>query len=269
MQKIFQNKLALFIFCFLLVFIIIAFHFLGILRPIENIVFRVSAPFQRVGYGLGNGASNVLGFLGSIKDLSSENGELKSKLEKALVDKARIEELEIENNELREQLAYKQKASFELISGIIISKDPNNLSRTININKGSNDNVEKDDYVIVSDGILVGKVDEVYSNYSKVILITDIYSRIKARIQDSDTDGIVSGEHGLGLVMDLIPQNKVIKKGDTVVTYDVEKELPGLLVGEVEEVNNADNELFQKARIKSPVDFKELTYIFILKNKSL
>jgi rod shape-determining protein MreC len=268
MQKIFQNKLILFIFCFLLVFVLIGFHFLGILKPVENIVFKVSSPVQRVGYSLGSGVSNVLGFLSSIKDLTVENGELKLKLEKSLVDKSRLEELEKENNELRDQLSYKKKASFELISGIILSKDPNSLSRSININKGSKDNIEKDDYVVVSDGILIGQVEEVYNNYSKVILITDIYSRVKARIQDSDTDGIVSGEHGLGMVMDLIPQNKVVKKGDTVVTYDSEKELPGLLIGEVEEVNNADNELFQKARIKSPVDFKELSYIFVLKDKS-
>lgn len=268
MQKIFQNKITLFIFCFLLVFVLITFHFLGILKPVENIVFRVSSPVQRAGYSLGGGLSNVLNFLGSIKDLTVENKELKSKLEKSLVDKSRLEELEKENDELRGQLSYKQKASYELISGIILSKDPNNLSRSININKGSSDNVEKGDYVVVSDGILVGQIEEVYSDYSKVILITDIYSRIKARIQDSDTDGIVSGEHGLGMIMDLIPQNKVVKKGDMVVTYDSEKELPGLLIGEVEEVNNADNELFQKARIKSPIDFKELTYIFVLKDKS-
>jgi rod shape-determining protein MreC len=217
---------------------------------------------------MGSGVSNAFSFVNSIRDLTSENSELQSKLEKSLVDKARIEELEKENNELREQLSYKKKSSFELISGIILSKDPNNLSRTININKGSRDNVEKDDYVIISEGILVGQIEEVYDNYSKVLLITDIYSRVKARIQDSDTDGIVSGEHGLGLFMDLIPQNKVVKRGDMVVTYDPEMELPGLLIGEIEEVTNADNELFQKARIKSPVDFKELTYIFVLKNES-
>lgn len=267
MLKISQNKFILFLVCFLVVVILIIFHYIGILKPIENIVLRISAPIERLFFSAGDGIRDSFSFLASIRDLSKENKELSLELEKSTVDKARLEELKKENEELRLQLGYKNKSGYELIPAMVISQDPNNLLRIVNINKGSKDGIKEEDLVVVSDGILIGKITEVHSGSARILLIVDINSRIQAKIQDSDADGVVAGEHGLGLIMDLIPQDKVVKKGDTVVASNVEQDTQALLIGEVEEVKNSDNELFQKVRVKSPVDFKELKHVFVIKNE--
>lgn len=264
MLKLSQNKKFLFLFSFLIIFVLITLHFIGILRPIENILLRIFIPTKEIFYTFGDKVSGFFSFWGSIRHISKENKDLRLKLEKSLVDKTKLEELEKENNELREQLSYKKKSPYNLVPAKVIGKDSSNISRTLDINKGLKEGIKKDNFVIISDGILTGKVVEAYDKYSKVLLIIDIYSRIQAHIQDSSADGIVSGEHGLGLVMELIPQDKVVKKGDIVTTFDLEKKSYDLLIGEIEEVDSGDNELFQKARIKSPVDFKELNYVFVV-----
>lgn len=267
MLKISQNKLFLFLLCIFIALVLVIFHFVGILRPVENIILKISSPAAKMFYSMGDKIKDSFSFLTSIRDLSKENRSLSLELERSSVDKARLEELKKENEKLREQLYYKKKSQFELIPSMVISKDPSSLLRVVNINKGSKNGVEEEDLVVVSEGILIGKISEVYDDFSKVLLIIDINSRVQAKIQDSNADGVISGEHGLGLIMDLIPQDKVVKKGDVVVTSDVEQDSQALLIGEVEEVKNSDNELFQKARIKSPVDFKDLKHTFVVKSK--
>jgi rod shape-determining protein MreC len=266
MFKISQNKNFLFLVSLVIVTVLITFHFIGILNPVENVLLKVLAPIKSVFFSFGERVSGFFGFLGSIRNLAKENKSIRTNLEKSLVDRARLEELESENNNLREQLGYKKKSSLDLIPAKVIGRDSNNLSNIININKGSNDDIAKDQFVVVSDGILIGKITEVYSSYSEALLISDIYSHLQAHIKDSNADGIVSGEHGLGLIMELIPQDKVIKKGDLVTTSDLEKKSYDLLIGEIEEIDSGDNELFQKARIKSPIDFKDLDYVFVVKD---
>lgn len=267
MLKMSQNKFLLFLVCFFITAILIIFHYVGILKPVESVILKFFSPVSKVFFNVGDKLKNSFSFVVSIKDLAKENKQLSLELESFSVDKAQLEELKKENEELRQQLDYKSKSEYELISSVVVSKDPANLLRIVDINKGSNDGIEEDDLVIVSDGILIGRVTETYGDFAKVLLIIDINSHIQAKIQDSNADGVVSGEHGLGLIMNLIPQDKVVKKGDIVVTSDIEQNSYSLLIGEVEEVNNSDNELFQKVRIKSPVDFKELKYVFVVKNK--
>lgn len=266
-HKLSQNYSFLSFICFLVALMLISLHFFGILRPFENLIFKLTVPLGTSAYNLGNKISNLLNFFSSIKNLADENKKLKSDLEKLMAEAAKLKEVEKENEELRQQLAYQERFSYSTIPALVVNRDPNNLLKSISINRGKKEGVKEKAAVIVSEGILIGRVSEVYENYSKVLLIVDSHSRIPAQVQESQAFGLVLGEHGLGLIMDMIPQDKVVNKGDTVVTSDIGNELPkGLLIGKIEEVNAADNELFQKARIKSPVDFKELNSVFVLKN---
>jgi rod shape-determining protein MreC len=265
--KLLQNRFFLFAACFAIVLVLITLHLTKLLRPFENLILKIFTPVGAATYTLGNKVSNLVSFFGSIKDLGKENRELKLSQDKLLMEVAKLKEVEKENNELREQLSYQKKSSFKLIPAFVVNRDPNNLLQSISINRGEKDGVKAKAAVVALDGILVGRVTEVYKDYSKALLVVDSHSNIPAKVQDSQADGIVLGEHGLGLLMEMIPQDKVIKRGDIVITSDLDQELPaGLLIGEIEEINNSDNELFQKARIKSPIDFKELNSVFVIKN---
>jgi len=173
--------------------------------------------------------------------------------------------MERENDILREQLDYKKYSDHNLLPAFSVGFDPNNILQTVTLNRGKLNGVKSGMAIVAAKGVLVGQIQEVSSTESIGLLITDGNSVIPSKVIDSQVDGIVKGEHGLGLIMDMIPQDKTIKVGDIVVTSDLGGKLPkDIVIGEIEEVLSSDNELFQKARIKSPIDFKEIESLYIV-----
>ncbi len=260
-----ESSTALFIVSGAIIVLLIILHVFKILSPIENVVIRIFSPFQKYIYLSGNRFSGSIKFFTSIKDLRKENKELNEKVNKLTFENSKLERLEKENKDLRTQLVLFKKEEFNLVTADVIGQDPNNLIQFININKGSADSIKENQPAIIANNFLIGKVSEVSSHSAKVILITDARSKINAQIQGADANGIIKGEHNLGLIMDMIPQDKIIKRGDKVITSGVGGDMPvGLYIGEVEEVKTTDNELFQTARIKTQADFKNLKIIFII-----
>lgn len=260
-----ESSTTLFIVSGAIIVLLIILHVFKILSPIENIVIRIFSPIQKYVYLSGNRFSGSLKFFTSIKDLRKENKDLIEKVNKLTFENSELVRLQSENKDLRTQLGLLKKEEFKLVASNIIGQDPNNLIQFINIDKGSSDGIKDNQPVIIANNFLIGKVSEVQSHSAKVILITDARSKVNAQIQGADANGIVKGEHNLGLMMEMIPQDKIIQRGDKVVTSGVGGDMPvGLYIGEVEEVKTTDNELFQTARIKTQADFKSLKVIFII-----
>lgn len=260
-----NSSTTLFIVSGAIIILLIILHIFKILRPVENLAIRIFSPFQKYVYLSGNRFSGSFRFFSSIKNLSKENKELKEKNNQLIYESSKAERLEKENKELREQLNLFKKEEFNLVAANVIGQDPNNLIQFINIDKGSADGLKINQPVIIANNFLIGKISEASSHSAKVILITDSRSKINAQIQGADANGIIKGEHNLGLIMEMIPQDKIIKRGDKVVTSGVGGDMPvGLYIGEVEEVKTTDNELFQTARIKTQADFKNLRVVFAI-----
>jgi rod shape-determining protein MreC len=85
------------------------------------------------------------------------------------------------------------------------------------------------------------------------------------RNQSSEVMGILKGQFGLSLIMDLIPLDKKISPGDPVITSGLESDIPaGLLIGYVENIETSPNQLFQKATVQPLADFEGLRIVTIL-----
>ena len=118
---------------------------------------------------------------------------------------------------------------------------------------------------VVAPGLLVGKITKLYPNSSEVTLITDPSIVINAEVVDSGARGLVRGEHGLGLSLDLVTQNELIKTGDEVITSGLSDDFPrGLLIGEVSGIRSSPTDLFQKAFISSAADLRSLRFLFVI-----
>lgn len=260
-----ESSTTLFIVSGAIIVLLIILHVFKILSPIENVFIRIFSPIQKYVYLSGNRFSGSIKFFTSIKDLRKENKELNEKVNKLTFENSKLIRLEKENKDLISQLGLLKKEEFNLVAANVIGQDPNNLIQFINIDKGSSDGIKNNQPVIIANNFLIGRVSEVQSHSAKVILITDARSKVNAQIQGADANGIVKGEHNLGLMMEMIPQDKIIQRGDKVVTSGVGGDMPvGLYIGEVEEVKTTDNELFQTARIKTQADFKSLKIIFVI-----
>jgi len=182
-----------------------------------------------------------------------------------LVENSRLKELEKENNDLRKLLDLNDKNQYTLAVVNILSRDPVNRNILI-VDAGRNKNIEVGQAVVLSDGIIVGKVIEVGIDSSKIRLLTDSFSKLAVKIgSDRLVSGILSGS--LGLVMDLnfIPQEQDIKSGDLVVTADIDVKIPpGLIVGQIEEIEFSQEELFKKASVSPMVNYEVLNTLAVI-----
>jgi len=80
----------------------------------------------------------------------------------------------------------------EAVAKVLIDKQSPFL-RSIIINKGSKNNIELG-MVVLDEGYLVGKIVEVNFFTSRVLLISDINSKIPVSLQPGDIQGIMSGK---------------------------------------------------------------------------
>ncbi|EKE18453.1 MAG: hypothetical protein ACD_9C00333G0001 [uncultured bacterium] len=268
MHKFTSTKLFKVILISSLLIVIIFINPVNIASPFRAAVTSVILPFQKVFYSFSYGYVNIRDFLGSIGQLKDENEKLIKEKQELLAKNAMLSEMENENRILREQLNLVPRERFEMLAANIVSQDPNGMGNWIEIDRGSNDGISEGMSVIVSRGILLGKIQEVSAKSSKILLLTNSKSAVNVMTSKNGTKGIVKGEYGLGIIFDMVLQTDSIQIGDDVVTSGIGGEFPrGLFIGVIQEIHNSDDNLFQQAVISSPVQVPKLQMVFVIKNE--
>jgi len=197
--------------------------------------------------------------------LISPPDNIEEEYKNLLVENNKLKELEEENNDLRQLLDLKNKNAYSTAVVNILSRDPVNRNILI-VDGGREQNIENGQAVVVSNGIVIGKIIEAGIDSSKVRLLTDNFSKLAVKVgDDRSVSGILTGS--LGLVMDLsfIPQEQEIKKDDIVVTADIDSKIPpGLVVGKIENVEFSQEELFKNASVVPLVNYEGLNTLAVI-----
>ena len=81
--------------------------------------------------------------------------------------KSQINSLESENNLLKEELNFVKEKKINTIAAKIITGVSDSLSKSVIINRGSNSGLEKGMAVMAGQGVVIGKVYEVYADYRR------------------------------------------------------------------------------------------------------
>lgn len=148
----------------------------------------------------------------------------------------------------------------------VIGRDPSPFLHYIIINSGSNAGIRRGMPVVTSQG-LIGRVDAVIADAARVQLITDPASAVNVRLQNADTDALLTGSVTGDLSLDMISQDIPVEEGDVVLTSGLGGNYPpDLLVGQVLNIRKRDYELFQQATIQSTVDFSRLEIVLVITN---
>lgn len=148
----------------------------------------------------------------------------------------------------------------------VIGRDPSPFLHYVIINVGSNEGVRRGMPVVTNQG-LVGRVDAVIADASRVQLITDPNAAVNVRLQNADTDALLVGSVTGDLGLQMISQDVEIQEGDVVLTSGLGGEYPAdLLVGQLINLRKRDYELFQQAGIQSTVDFARLEIVLVIMN---
>jgi len=150
----------------------------------------------------------------NLYDLKKEEENL---LEKYNAEKLANEYLISENNRLREIIGEQQLSQGSIIAKVLLDKESPFLNSII-INKGSKDNIELG-MAVVKGEFLIGKVIEVNFLTSRVILITDINSKIASIIEPIGIHVIVSGNGKTQGVIEYLKDENYPKLNDELNIY--------------------------------------------------
>jgi len=143
--------------------------------------------------------------------------------------------LQNENRELRELLHFKTEPGVAYISARVIADTGGPFMRGLIITAGKVDGVREGMAAMTGDG-LIGRVIEAGDWSSRVLLITDLNSRIPVTIAGSGDRAILAGDNSFAPKLLYLPHDAVIGAGSRVVTSGHGGIFPpGLPVGMVAE----------------------------------
>ena len=213
--------------------------------------------------------TNVRGFLEvviSLRDLSRQNEILSNQVEQLTAEVALLEKAKHENETLREALNFQNQTKLDLTPAEVIAWDQFNPDETVTINRGKDSGIREGDSVVVAGNILVGTITKVFEGTSQFQIITSSSVVVNAETPEGKATGVVRGEHGLGMLFDLISQSETIKSGDKVITSGLGGLYPpNLLIGAIAEIRTGESELFQKASVVPATNLRNLRYVFVSK----
>lgn len=230
-------------------------------KEVRGFFYYFSAPTQKVLWKAGDSTSNFFWGVFDSGALKEKADQLELKNQELFSQIVSLKELEQENQTLREALNIGFQEEFRLSFAKIVGKDSS--QDFILISKGIVDGIMKDMPVITGEKVLVGRIYEVYSKSSKVMLIFNKKSSFDAKILSQST-GVIKGNGSL-LFFDLIPKGEAINRNDVVVTSSISGIFPeGLLVGKVRNINNSNVGSFQQAEVEPFLNLSSVEDIFII-----
>lgn len=148
----------------------------------------------------------------------------------------------------------------------VIGRDPSPFLHYVIINRGSNDGIQRGMPVVTNEG-LVGRVDAVIADASRIQLITDPGSSVNIHLKNANTDALLIGSVTGDVSLDLISQDATVESGDLILTSGLGGGFPAdLIIGQVVNVRKLPAELFQQASVQPAVDFSRLQIVLIITN---
>jgi rod shape-determining protein MreC len=231
------------------------------LSPLEEGASRAFKPF-----------SDLFGWAGDVVDAKKENKQLKTEVKNL---RGQLAELATDKREA-EQLRALAQVSANLpqdakkVTARVIGHSPTVWYATIVIDKGRSDGVRTNQPVITAGG-LAGKVVATTGGTARVALITDASSAVSAEIMPKGVSGIVKPEiGGKDLILDFIPKNSRVRRGQVVVTSGFRSgELAslyprGIPIGKVGSVNQDQLEIYQRVRVKPYADLRSMDFVQVV-----
>lgn len=242
-------------------------NFPNISKEVKNFFYSISAPAQERFNLIINQIKGGWKFLNALQEISQKNISLEKEIKELLAQNTKLKELEKENEVLRSRLNLPKDQNYQIELANVVGRDFQGLEKHMLINKGSANDVKKNMPIVAFNNILVGKVIEVYENFSKVLLIASSNSKVPALIQESRSEGIIYGAKENLFLLDLVPKDAKIEIGQTVITSGIEGIFPkGLLIGRVSATESLDQEMFLKIEVAPAVEFNSLERVFVIKN---
>lgn len=237
---------------------------LGITGPIRSVLKTVAVPFEWCGSRVADAVNGFCEVFADHDRLKAENEELRAQLESVENQQYENEVLREENEWLKGYLNIAgEHPEFLLTDARILSRESDNYSTVLSLDRGSVHGVELNMPVITEDGVF-GYVQELGLDWCKVVSIVETATSVGAYVERSGVGGVVEGDADLragGVCrMTYIENTADLRIGDRVYTSGGSgSQYPaGLLIGEVIAIEADENTRTLTATIQPAVDFGAL-----------
>lgn len=198
-----------------------------------------------------------------LRGVRQENRELKAQIEQLRLEQVRFKEDAEQARRLQLLLGFKEQFISKTMPAQVIGSSGSEQSRSVYIDKGSRDALEKDMPVISADGV-VGKVLRVFSSTSQVLLINDQSSGVGTILEQSRLQGVLRGSPTGEVMLEKIMNDEQVQLGERVLTSGGDQIFPkGLLVGTVSK-SGRGKESFLDIHVKPSANLSRLEEVLVI-----
>ena len=177
--------------------------------------------------------ASVYDYFHELRNIRKDNDKLRDENKQLVMMSNKARALEIENRLLANLLNYTPPPEATFVTARVIAEEGNAFSHSLIAYTAGNPNVKKGQVVLSENGV-IGRIEQVGKMYSKIILITDINSKIPVVVERTRVRGILSGDNTSIPKLVFVPLDAKIFIGDRVVTSGVAGVFPpGLPIGKV------------------------------------
>ncbi|WP_319637308.1 rod shape-determining protein MreC [Pacificispira spongiicola] len=164
--------------------------------------------------------------------LYQENERLRQEVERLMQWQAVARRLEVENSQMRELLTFRRETVKRFVTGRVIGTG-GTFVRSLLLNVGEIQGARKGQAAVIGTG-LIGRVAEVGLHSSRILLLTDLNSRVPVQIESSRARAILAGDNTAFPRLIYGAANSDLQPGQRVVTSgDAGAFPPGLPIGVV------------------------------------
>lgn len=210
---------------FAMLFLVLAAFGLMLLSKAETVVVErvvatvadIAAPIMDV---LSRPAASLNEAIATAREfayLRSENERLKRENARLLAWQEAARRLADQNQALQTLLDFKPDPRVRHVAARVIGDSGGAYARSMLLNAGRRDSVAKGQAVVTGEG-LVGRIVAAGQWSARVLLITDINSRVPVVVGGARFRAILSGDNTPQPKLIFLPSNAVVKPGDRVVT---------------------------------------------------
>jgi rod shape-determining protein MreC len=229
--------------------------------PVERVrtaITDVAAPaLQQVSQPFIEFADSFHG-IRTLRDLKAENIRLKDENLRLQQWYEAALRFQAENKSLHDLLNVKADPQITFVTTRVVADPGGSFVKSVLLPAGAKDSVRKGSAVMSGQG-LIGRVTEAGEHSARVLLVTDLNSRIPVLIQNTRTKAILAGKNGELLKLERLPIDSGLSVGSRIVTSGDGGLLPpDIPIGTIVSVSK------DGAFVKPLADLEDVTWVQVV-----
>lgn len=223
---------------------------MGVSDIFSPVLAVISSPFQNMAEAV-SGISGKAALKAENAKLTAENERLREWYQTALM-------LQAENQSLQKLLNLKVNTDHQYVTARVVSDAGNTFVKTLLVSSGSSSGIQKNQSVLAGEG-LIGRIVETGESAARILLLTDINSRVPIIIEGTNQKAVLTGNNTAYPELKHLPKDSGLVEGTRILTSGDGGIFPfGLPIGKVVIGDNGNK------YIQPYADMERITYVRVL-----